>query len=80
MGTPSSPPLLGYQNNVFFTEVNQHLVLMLHDILFLEAQNYNLCVMCVHKRVNNWHVNLKLPQKVIELSGALGAKNERKKV
>ena len=32
------------------------------------------------KRVNNWHVNLKLPQKVIELSGAMGAKNEIKKV
>ena len=31
------------------------------------------------KRVNNWHVNLKLPQKFIELSGAVGAKNERKK-
>ena len=29
----------------------QHLVLMLHDILFLEAQNYNLCVMCVQKNM-----------------------------
>jgi hypothetical protein len=29
------------------------------------------------KRVNNWHVNLNLPQKVMKLSGAMGTKSFR---